>query len=73
MMIMIRLLVTIHTLQQFLQHHPSEQLGKWATAWSAEKVLDEQRQRVDDPAYARTAVDGLPQKKRLEEDYSLLC
>ena len=35
--------------------------------WSAEEVLDGQRQRVDIPAHARAALKGLMQK-RLEED-----
>ena len=34
---------------------------------SAEKMLDGQHQRVDNPAHARTAYKGL-QQKRLEED-----
>ena len=38
-----------------------------AMPWSAEKMLDGQRQRVDIPVYAKPAYDGLPQK-RLEED-----
>ena len=42
-------------------------LGGWATPWSAEVVLDEQHQRVDVPAHARTAHKNLLQK-RLEED-----
>ena len=31
--------------------------------WLAEEMLDVQRQRVDAPAYARIAYDGLPHKK----------
>ena len=42
-------------------------LGGWATPWSAEEMLDEQHQRVDIPAHARTAHKNLLQK-RLEED-----
>ena len=40
-------------------------------AGSAE-ILDWQRKRVDGPTYARTAHDGLPQKKKkkMEEDLS---
>ena len=48
-------------------HHCSGYLGGWATPWSAEEMLDEQRQRVDIPAHARTAHKGL-QQKRLEKD-----
>ena len=46
---------------------PSFRIGGWATPWSAEEMLDGQHQRVDVPAYARTAYKGLLQK-RLEED-----
>ena len=56
-----------HTPRQPLQNHPSGYLGGWATPWSAEEMLDGQHQRVDIPAYARTAHNGLLQK-RLEED-----
>ena len=57
-----------HTPRQPLQNHPSEEyLGEWATPWTAEEMLDGQHQRVDIPAPARTAHDGLLQK-RLEED-----
>ena len=41
----------------------------WAMPWSAEEMLDGQRQRVDIPRLARTANNGLP-LKRLEEDLS---
>ena len=39
--------------------------------WSAEEMLDGQRQRVDIPAHARAAHKGLLQK-RLEEDLCLI-
>ena len=42
-------------------------LGGLATMWSAEDVLDGQRQRVDIPPHARTADKGLLQES-LEED-----
>ena len=29
--------------------HPSGHLGEWATPWSAEEMMDGQRQRVDIP------------------------
>ena len=35
----------------------------WAAPWSVEEMLDGQRQRVEIPAHARTAHQGLPQKK----------
>ena len=57
------------TPKQPLQNHPSGQLGGWATSWSIEEMLDGQHQRVDVPFDARTANDGIPQK-RLEEDLS---
>ena len=43
--------------------HPSWHLGVWATLWSAEEMLARQRQGMDIPAHARTALDGLKQKK----------
>ena len=42
------------------------QPGGWAMPWSAEEMLDGQRQRVDIPRLARTANNGLTQK-RLED------
>ena len=57
-----------HTPRRLLQNHPSEHLGRWVTPWSAEEMLDKQRQRVDIPTYARTAHNGLPQK-RLEKNF----
>ena len=45
--------------------------GGWAVPWLAEKILDEEYQRVDTPAHARTAHKGLLQK-RLEEDLCLI-
>ena len=53
--------------RQSLKNHPSGHLGGQATLWSVEKMLDGQRQRVDIPAPARIAYNGLPQK-RIEED-----
>ena len=58
-----------HTPPQPLQNHPSGHLGGRAIPWSAEKMLDGQHQRVDNPAHARTVHKGLLQK-RLEEDLS---
>ena len=54
-----------------LSHHenpPSGHLGGWTTLWSAEEMLGGQHQRVNIPAYARTAHKGLVQK-RLAEDF----
>ena len=56
-----------HTPRQPLQNRPSGHLGRWATPWWAEEMLDEHHQRVDIPAHARTAHKGLLHK-RLEED-----
>ena len=56
-----------HTPQQPPQNHPSGHVGGWTTTWAAEEMLGGQHQRVDIPAYARTAHKGLLQK-RLEED-----
>ena len=42
--------------------------GEWAMPRSVEEMLDGLRQRVDVPAPAGTAHNGLPQKK-LEEDF----
>ena len=53
--------------RQPLQNHPSGHLGGWATPWSAKEMLDGQRKRVAIPAHARTAHNGLMQKK-MEED-----
>ena len=53
--------------RQTLQNHPSGHIGGWTTLWSAEQMLDGQRQSVDIPAHSRTAHKGLLQK-RLEED-----
>ena len=51
------------TPRQPLQNHPSGYLGGWTTPWSAEEMLEGQRQRADVPAHARTARDGLPRKR----------
>ena len=58
---------TYRTPRQPPQNHSSRHPGGWATAWSAEEMLDGQHQRVDYPAPTRTAHKGLLQK-RLEED-----
>ena len=58
---------TCRTPRQPLQHHPSGHLRGWATLWLVEEMLDGQHQRVDVPAHARTAHNGLLQT-RLEED-----
>ena len=42
------------------------QPGGWAMPWSAEEMLDGQRQRVNIPPLARTANNGLTQR-RLED------
>ena len=55
-----------HTARQSLQNRPSGHPGGLATLWSAEEMLDGQYQRVDISTYARTAHNGLLQK-RLEE------
>ena len=44
-----------HTPRQPLQNHSSRRLRGWATLWSAEEILEGQRQKVDIPAHARTA------------------
>ena len=56
-----------HTPRQPLQNHPSGHLGGWATPWSAEGMLDGQQQRVNIPAHARTAHNGL-RRNKLEEN-----
>ena len=58
-----------HTPRQPLQNHLSGHFGRWTTPWSAEEILNRQRQHqiVDIYAHARTAHKGLLQK-RLEED-----
>ena len=61
------LITCIAPWRQPLQNRPSEHLGAWATPWSAEEMLDGLQQRVDIPAHARSAYQGLLQK-RLEED-----
>ena len=48
-------------------NHPSGHLGGWSAPRSAEEMLDEQGQRVDAPAHAGTAHDGLP-PRQMEED-----
>ena len=48
---------------QPLQNHSSWHLGRWATLWSAEQMLDGQRQRVDIRVHARTTHNGHSQKK----------
>ena len=53
--------VTLHN--SLSKNHPSGHLGGWATPWSAKETLDGPHQRVDIPAYVRTAHNGLPQKK----------
>ena len=56
-------LLTSQTPRQPLQNYPSGHLGGWATPWSAEEMLDGQRQRADITAYDGPAHDGLPQKR----------
>ena len=48
-----------HMPQQPFQDHPSEHPGSWAKPWSADEMLDGQRQRMDVLAHATTAHDGL--------------
>ena len=56
-----------HMPRQPLKNHPSGHREGWVTLWSAVEMLDGQHQRVDISAYARTAHQGLLQK-RLEKD-----
>ena len=44
-----------HTPRPPLKNHLSGHLGGWTTPWSAEEMLYRQLQRVNIPAYARTA------------------
>ena len=53
--------------RQSLQNHLSGHIGGWMMPWSAEEMLGGQYQRVDIPANATTAHNGLL-KKRLQED-----
>ena len=63
-----------HTPQQLFQNHSSGYLGRWATPWSAEEMLDGQHQRVDIPAHARTAHrEGLLQKRQEEDLCWIIC
>ena len=57
--------------RRLLQNHPSWHLGGWATTWLAEEMLDGQLQRVDIPAHARTAYNGLL-LKRLDDNLCLI-
>ena len=57
-----------HTPQQPLQNHPSRHLGGWAMPWLARGNARWQHQRVNFPAYSRSAHKGLLQKS-LEEDF----
>ena len=50
-----------------LQNHSSGHLGGRSTLWSAEEMLERQRQRADIPVHAKTAHNGLPHK-RLDEN-----
>ena len=54
------------TSPQPLQNHSSGHIGGWATPWSAEEILDGPHQRVDIPAHARTAGNGLVQETQEE-------
>ena len=56
-----------HTPRRPLQNHPSGHFGEWATAWSAEEMLDGQYQRLDISVHVRIAHKVLLQK-RLEEN-----
>ena len=56
-----------HLPRHTLQNHLPQHLGGWAKLWRAEEMLVGQHQRVDIPAIAKSAHDGLLQK-RLEED-----
>ena len=53
--------------RQPLRNHPSGNLGGWATSWSAEEIFDGQHHRVDIPAHARTAHNGLLQKQKTKQ------
>ena len=47
-------------------------LGRWATPWLAEEMLDWHHQRMDIPAYARPAHKGLLQKRLVYAESSLM-
>ena len=57
--------VTLH--DSLSETVPSGYLGRWATPWSAEEMVNGQHQRVDIPAHVRTSHKVLMQK-RLKED-----
>ena len=59
-----------HAPRQPLENHPAEHLGELATPWLAEEMLDGQRQRMEIPAHARIAHNGL-RKNCLEKDLQL--
>ena len=48
-----------HTPRQLLQNHPSGHLGGWTTPRSAEEMQNGLRQRVENPANARSAYEDL--------------
>ena len=50
-----RMVRSCQLLRQPLQNYPTRHLGVLATPWSAGKMLDRQRQRMDIPVHARTA------------------
>ena len=56
-----------HPPRQPLQNHHSGHFGGRATPWSEEEMMDGQHPRVEIPAHARTAHNGLLEK-RLEEN-----
>ena len=55
-----------------LQNNPSKHLGRWATTWSAQEMLDGQCQRVDVHANANTAHNGRRDWKRISAESSLM-
>ena len=62
-----RMVRVCHTPRWPLRNHSSGHLGRWTTPWSAEEMLHGQRQRVDIPAHARSAHNGLLLKKMAED------
>ena len=44
-----------HMPRKPLQNHPSGHFGGWVMPWSTEEMLDEQHERMDIAAHARTA------------------
>ena len=64
--------VTRH--DSFFQNHSSGHIGEWVTPWSAEELLNGQRERVGIPVHTRTAHNGLGRKhlKRISAESSIM-